>query len=70
MKRITGLDPAFSAVDFLQWRYANFVDIIHTDANNLGTNQNTGHVDFWPNNGVAFQPGCTNTPITIDESKY
>lgn len=58
MKRITGLDPAVDAVDFLQWRYANFVDIIHTDAYVLGTNLNTGHVDYWPNGGTAIQPGC------------
>ncbi|XP_037030962.1 lipase member H-like [Bradysia coprophila] len=58
IERITGLDPASTADDFLQWRYARFVDIIHTDANGAGTNKNTGHVDFWPNNGVAVQPGC------------
>ncbi|XP_037030961.1 lipase member H-A-like [Bradysia coprophila] len=56
--RITGLDPAIIGNDFLQWRYARFVDIIHTDVNGFGTKRNTGHVDFWPNNGVAVQPGC------------
>lgn len=61
IKRITGLDPAFSAVDFLQWRYARFVDIMHTNAYALGSNLNYGHVDFWPNGGT-YQPGCS----TID----
>ncbi|KAG4068474.1 hypothetical protein HA402_004815 [Bradysia odoriphaga] len=56
--RITGLDPAFIADDFLQWRYARFVDIIHTDPNLAGTKKNTGHVDFWPNKGDSVQPGC------------
>ncbi|KAG4068572.1 hypothetical protein HA402_004913 [Bradysia odoriphaga] len=64
IERITGLDPAIVAVDFLHWSFANFVDIIHTDANGSGTNLNNGHVDFWPNNGVAVQPGCPS--IVID----
>lgn len=37
---------------------ADFVDIIHTDAGAYGGPSNTGTVDFWPNNGVKFQPGC------------
>ncbi|KAG4068612.1 hypothetical protein HA402_004953 [Bradysia odoriphaga] len=59
--RITGLDPAIIGNDFLHGRYARFVDIIHTDANGFGNRRNTGHVDFWPNNGVAVQPGCPSS---------
>lgn len=41
---------------------AVFVDVIHTDAENLaqwgfGTSETCGHLDFWPNDGVQ-QPGC------------
>lgn len=37
---------------------AEFVDIIHTDANFYGAPMATGTIDFWPNGGVRFQPGC------------
>ena len=35
---------------------ADFVDIIHTDIAYITP---TGHSDFYPNGGVAPQPGCT-----------
>ncbi|KAJ8961732.1 hypothetical protein NQ318_021332, partial [Aromia moschata] len=38
---------------------AEFVDIIHTDAGIFGYSRQIGHVDFWPNQGIAPQPGCT-----------
>lgn len=65
MKRITGLDPSIVSSDFLHWRFARFVDVIHTDANGLGTNLNNGHIDFWPNNGVATQPGCSGGALNV-----
>uniref|UniRef100_A0AAR5QJ68 Lipase domain-containing protein n=1 Tax=Dendroctonus ponderosae TaxID=77166 RepID=A0AAR5QJ68_DENPD len=37
---------------------AEFVDIIHTDAGISGYPNQIGHVDFWPNRGIAPQPGC------------
>lgn len=39
---------------------ARFVDIIHTDPGDYGTNVPTGTVDIWPNydEGVSNQPGC------------
>ncbi|KAH9632336.1 hypothetical protein HF086_010261 [Spodoptera exigua] len=37
---------------------ADFVDIIHTCAGLLGFLTPIGTVDFYPNNGVAPQPGC------------
>lgn len=37
---------------------ADFVDIIHSSAGSLGYEEPIGHVDFYPNNGKASQPGC------------
>lgn len=59
----TGLDPAgplFSATDpavRLDPTDAQFVDVIHTDANRWGTFQALGHIDFYPNGGLD-QLGC------------
>ena len=69
--RITGLDPAgplFENTDIpvrLDKSDANFVDIIHTDADasvklGLGSMQMSGHVDFFPNGGKN-QPNCPTT---------
>ncbi|XP_064624490.1 pancreatic lipase-related protein 2-like [Lineus longissimus] len=78
LKRITGLDPAgpyFEGTDIavrLDPSDAQFVDVIHTDADSLlgavtgnggmGMNQPCGHVDFYPNGGQE-QPGCDNSII-------
>jgi len=32
---------------------ANFVDIIHTNGNGLGLIKPLGHIDFYPNGGIA-----------------
>ena len=64
----TGLDPAgpyFENTPFevrLDPSDADFVDIIHSDAEKVrdlgfGTAQTSGHIDFWPNDGIN-QPGC------------
>lgn len=45
---------------------AEFVDVIHTDSGNYGMITAIGHVDFYPNGGKRFQPGCEND----DDSKY
>lgn len=34
-----------------------------TDAYNLGTLNKAGHVDFYPNEGKWYQPGCTTEPF-------
>ncbi|XP_045140776.1 lipase member I [Echinops telfairi] len=61
--RITGLDPAgpkfsgkpsYSRLDYTD---AEFVDVIHSDANGLGIREPSGHIDFYPNGGKK-QPGC------------
>lgn len=60
---MSGLDPAgpfFSYTDpavRLDPGDAKNVDVIHTDAGLLGTSQNVGHIDFFPNGG-SRQPGC------------
>ncbi|XP_028895241.2 pancreatic triacylglycerol lipase-like [Zeugodacus cucurbitae] len=63
--RITGLDPARPAFEgstgpenHLDVTDADFVDVIHTCAGILGFKQPIGAVDFYPNGGGAFQPGC------------
>lgn len=67
LNRISGLDPAgpgfygrdvFVIGQAISKNDAVFVDIIHTDAGELGANVNTGTVDFWPNDGDD-QPGCS-----------
>jgi len=81
--RISGLDPAellfqgmpgFVRLDPTD---ANFVDVIHTDAESIlmggyGMEQPVGHVDFYPNGGEV-QPGCSLldlpdiSSITVEE---
>lgn len=61
--RISGLDPAkpnFEGKDRvcrLDETDARFVDVIHSDIEKFGTNEQSGDIDFWPNGG-ANQPGC------------
>ena len=35
-----------------------FIDIIHTAGRWVGNSDLSGHVDFYPNHGLAPQPGC------------
>ncbi|XP_041988289.1 phospholipase A1-like [Aricia agestis] len=66
VSRITGLDPArvlFEGIPTLQKGLdrtcAKFVDIIHTNPGNYGSEKSTGTADFWPNYGNhGLQPGC------------
>lgn len=63
--RITGLDPSrlgfegFIHLPALSKDAAEFVDVIHTNAQLFGYGiwEPVGHVDFYPNNG-GNQPGC------------
>ena len=61
LARITGLDPARLLYEtestYLDKTKADFVDIIHTTTSH-GYKKAAGHIDFYPNNGEAFQPGC------------
>lgn len=68
MGRITGLDPAGPAFGNrppevrLDKSDANFVDVIHTDAQSImdlgfGAVTEMGHADYYPNGGNN-QPGC------------
>jgi hypothetical protein len=36
------------------------VDAIHTCGGLYGYTKPLGHVDFYPNGGMFFQPGCAN----------
>ncbi|XP_065342601.1 lipase member H-like isoform X1 [Cloeon dipterum] len=64
--RITGLDPAYPTfsgrpkADKLDPSDADFVDVIHTCGGLYGYTEPIGHVDFYPNGGNYFQPGCIN----------
>jgi len=62
--RVTGMDPAGplfeQSSDLLigiNPTSATFVDIIHTDSDELGTLRTLGHIDFYPDGGM-WQSGC------------
>lgn len=62
--RITGLDPAGplfkpNSTVFLTKDDAEFVDVIHTDSGFYGTKMALASVDFYPNDGVRAQCGCS-----------
>ncbi|XP_011307696.1 phospholipase A1-like [Fopius arisanus] len=67
--RVTGLDPALPGFHVitsndgkLDSSDADFVDVIHSCGGILGFLQPVGHADFYPNGGVAVQPGCCCLP--------
>lgn len=72
VRRITGLDPAgmqftyFPNRDRLSTDDADQVDTILTDAGPTGAGifRSIGHVNFWPNGGIAIQPGCAYCKYT------
>lgn len=77
--RITGLDPAgpgFNgkrASQRLSEDDAVFVEAIHTDGNLFGYGERLADVDYFPNGGVATQPGCSSSrllrsPLIISKS--
>ncbi|XP_026833280.1 lipase member H-A isoform X2 [Drosophila erecta] len=71
--RVTGLDPAlplFSSRsdDSLHSNAAQFVDVIHTDYPVFGDIRPRGTVDFYPNFGLAPQPGCENVDVVAANS--
>lgn len=64
----SGLDPARPYFEYppqensgkLDLTDAEYVDVIHTCAGLLGFQEPIGTADFYPNNGIAPQPGCDN----------
>ncbi|XP_068084053.1 inactive pancreatic lipase-related protein 1 isoform X1 [Anabrus simplex] len=60
--RITALDPAMFFTTglrrTLRRKVAGTVDIIHTDAGNYGDESSAYTLDFYPNGGRKYQPGC------------
>ncbi|CAH0726256.1 unnamed protein product, partial [Brenthis ino] len=71
ISRITGLDPAgplyngLMQLSGLDSSTASFVDVIHANPGGLGTTENLGTVDIWPNCGQFVQPGCENNSADI-----
>ncbi|PNI81624.1 LOW QUALITY PROTEIN: PNLIPRP1 isoform 3, partial [Pan troglodytes] len=75
LSRITVLDPVEASFEStpeevrLDPSDADFVDVIHTDAAPLipflgfGTNQQMGHLDFFPNGGESM-PGCKKNALS------
>lgn len=53
---------------------AQFVDLIHTDSGFHGSSISSGTVDFWPNYGHRYQPGCLLSniynPILVQNGKW
>ena len=75
--RVTGLDPALPGFHLLQTDKgrlspddAKFVDIIHSCGGVLGYMQPLGQIDFYPNAGVAVQPGCCCIPEILGISTF
>lgn len=72
--QIIALDPAGPLFTFplinshenrLDKSDAQFVQVIHTSGGLLGVYYETGHVDFYPNDGIAPQIGCF-VPLLTD----
>lgn len=69
LSRITGLDPALPLFKYddpanrLDRSDAKFVDVLHTSGGWLGFLKPLGHADFFPNEGIAPQPGCGSDSI-------
>ncbi|KAH8419518.1 hypothetical protein KR222_004070, partial [Zaprionus bogoriensis] len=62
--QITALDPSGSEEAAIEHRLsaqdARFVQVIHTNGLGLGTLEQLGDVDYYPNGG-GVQPGCEST---------
>lgn len=62
--RIISLDPAgphFDAIGpGLKKECGQYVQVLHTDPEHLGTNKTLGHADFFFNSHSTLQPGCSN----------
>jgi len=72
---LIGLDPAcpgFMIIplqrEHLSKDDGEFVDVIHTAGGTFGCLDSLGHFDFYPNGGIAPQPG--SGILILDSSKY
>jgi len=45
-------------------RFSTHTDVIHTDGGIFGIPWALGHVDFYPNGGIALQPGCVQEELS------
>jgi len=69
-----GLDPALpyftlsNRTGRLDRSDADIVDVIHTCSNFLGMASFLGDIDFYPNEGTNFQPGCNLDVFGEDSS--
>lgn len=64
ISKITGLDPALplffkGGKDTLSKQDADFVEVVHSCMGIVGMISDIGHIDFYPNGGLPFQPGCS-----------
>ena len=60
--------PLFHTLDAsekLSVEDALFVDVIHTAGLWIGTDELVGHVDFYPNGGMAPQLGCEDEGVGL-----
>lgn len=59
---LAGLDPAGPGFQTngngLNRSCAQYVQVLHTNAGELGTNKSIGDADFFANFGTVIQPGC------------
>lgn len=71
---IIGLDPAGpsftkNSMDLVHKRLnpsdAQFVMAIHTDKLNFGSDVPVGHADYYPNDAINPQPGCTISSVGL-----
>lgn len=68
LAQITALDPSSSTSShLLSPQDARFVEVIHTNADALGTITPLGDVDYYPNGGRE-QPGCTTDTCSHERS--
>ncbi|XP_055839855.1 vitellogenin-1-like [Episyrphus balteatus] len=65
ISRLSMLDPTneerYDIYTFppIEQYFAKFIDVIHSAAG-FATTKSLGNVNFWPNNGTALQPGCSD----------
>ncbi|KAJ8681717.1 hypothetical protein QAD02_017509, partial [Eretmocerus hayati] len=65
---VVGLDPAGPLFEnltnperSLTSQDALLVEAVHTNDNGWGLQRPVGHIDFYPNGGGPYQPGCNST---------
>lgn len=72
LQRISGCDPAGPMFETMKEAKrlcktdAACVDVIHTDGYKYGIGKSIGSVDFFPNGGLAIQPGCVQINFSVN----